>query len=211
MRQTARYLRGNTMQTTAIATALSTVLSALPAASAATYGAADAALDILREESRNYGAAGAAVWTALTSAVLAGVAIDVCRTAMREGGIPKGTANVYAAQVKALADVGQLTAGVAQSVGAKAYATARKKKKDDAKAPVDAAPTVDAAMPKPDVIALSGGLTTAMLPTAIDGVIYLDPAACAAMLRAIGWTVHAPGESPAQKAPVRPRKPAVTA
>lgn len=130
---------------------------------------------------------------------------------MREGGVPKGTANVYAAQVAALRESGQLTAGVAQSTGAKAYAAARKAKRD-AKAPDDAEAPAAATTAEPkDVIVLSGGLTVAMLPPAIDGVIYLDPVACAAMLRAIGWTVHAPGEAPAQAAPVRRREKAVTA
>ena len=155
---------------------------------------------------------------------------------MREGGVPKGTANVYAAQVAALAGAGQLTAGVSQSVGAKAYAAAREAKRAantgaEKRAAHAAALTADAACriaaraceasatpadaataePKPDVIVLSGGLTAGMLPPAVDGVIRLDPTACAAMLRAVGWTVYAPGEAPVQTAPVRPRKSAVKA
>ena len=189
-----------------------TVAATLPTA----YGAADAALDILREEAKNFQAAGKAVWAALVNAVLAGVSVDTCRKAMRDAGVPKGTTGVYCAQVAALADAGELTTGVPQTTGAKAYAAARKAKREAAAdaAPSDGAAPADSAAPaesKPDVIVLSGGLTAGMLPPAVDGVIRLDPTACAAMLRAVGWTVYAPGEAPVQTAPVRPRKSAVKA
>ncbi len=190
------------MQTTAITTA--------PAASEA--------LDALKSACAVAAYAGRDAWNFLTKAVLAGNSIEACRATMKETEFNPSTIKVYIGQVRALSDAGRLVEGVSQSEGAEAYKAARKAKRDakatDAKATDAEAPAaVTTAEPK-DMIVLSGGLTTAMLPDAIEGVIYLDPAACAAMLRAIGWTVHAPGEAPTQaspKAPTRSRKKAVTA